>query len=57
MISLILVTIMVMYMLRREYLRCQALEKILKRYEGTQTKQEAAKGYGPYRKQDGRQNN
>jgi hypothetical protein len=38
MISLILVTIMVLYMLRREYLRCKALEKILKRYEDDTTK-------------------
>ena len=44
MISLILVTIMVLYMLRREYLRCKALEKILKRYERTQAEQEAKKG-------------
>jgi hypothetical protein len=38
MISLILVAIIVMYMLRREYLRCKALEKILKRYEDDTTK-------------------
>jgi hypothetical protein len=41
-------------MLRREYLRCKAIEDILKRYERTQTEQEAKKGYGPYRKQDGK---
>jgi len=31
-------------MLRREYLRCKAIEDILKRYERTQTEQEATKG-------------
>ena len=52
MISLILVTIMVMYMLRREYLRCKAIEKIIKRYERTQAEQKATKGYAAHRQQD-----